>query len=134
MSGSNNKVADVAATSVTTTNINQGAILAYVRDQFGSNNGPFQLPYTQYVFSGSGTFGYVPANGRMFYTFFLHDNSNSATPCCREYRYVVIPGAVSGGRLVSGPAAGYTISQIKGMSYSQIASMFNIPANGTNER
>jgi hypothetical protein len=127
-------VANVTAPSLTSTNINQGAILGYVRNTFGSNDGPFGLPYTQSGFGIPLTFGILPAVSKMFYTAFAHDNSNSLTPCCREFRYVVIPGAVAGGRLVSGPAAGYTVDQLKEMSYSQIVSMFNIPAIGTNER
>ncbi len=51
-----------------------------------------------------------------------------------SYRYVIIPGGTAGSRFVSGPAAGYTVQQIKSMSYEQITSMFNIPANGTNEK
>jgi len=51
-----------------------------------------------------------------------------------SYRYVIIPGGTAGSRFVSGPAAGYTVQQIKAMSYDQIASMFNIPANGSNEK
>ncbi len=50
------------------------------------------------------------------------------------YRYVIIPGGTAGSRFISGPAAGYTVQQIKAMSYDQIASMFNIPANGSNEK
>ncbi len=81
------------------------------------------------------TISYLPAPGVMHYTGFSFDGlGNSITPSSREYRYIIIPGAVSGGRLISGPAAGYTIAQLKGMSYSQVSSMFKIPANGSNER
>ncbi|MEQ1798650.1 MAG: hypothetical protein ABL872_11910 [Lacibacter sp.] len=51
-----------------------------------------------------------------------------------QFRYVLIPGGTLGGRITSGPAAGYTVVQIKGMSYAQIASLFKIPADGTNQR
>jgi Collagen triple helix repeat (20 copies) len=51
-----------------------------------------------------------------------------------EWRYVIIPGGTAGGRIISGPAAGYTVDQVKAMSYQQIVSMFNIPADGTNEK
>lgn len=51
-----------------------------------------------------------------------------------QFRYVIIPGGTAGGRIVSGPAAGYTVDQIKSMSYEQVRSMFNIPENGSNER
>jgi Collagen triple helix repeat (20 copies) len=51
-----------------------------------------------------------------------------------NYRYILIPGLVSGGRFTSGPAAGYTTEQVKAMSYEQIKTLFSIPENGTNEK
>jgi hypothetical protein len=51
-----------------------------------------------------------------------------------SFRYVIIPGGTLGSRIISGPAAGYTVDQIKSMSYTQIASLFNIPENGSNEK
>lgn len=56
--------------------------------------------------------------------------NNAASPS--QVRYVVIPQGVTAGRFVSGPAAGYSIDQIKSMSYSQVASLLNIPNEGTN--
>ena len=49
------------------------------------------------------------------------------------YRYVIIPGSVAGGRMVSGPASGHTVNELRAMSYQQIAQLFSIPPNGTNE-
>ncbi|MBY0478725.1 MAG: collagen-like protein [Chitinophagaceae bacterium] len=51
-----------------------------------------------------------------------------------QFRYVIIPGGTAGGRIMNGPAAGYTVQQIKSMSYVQVAALFNIPENGTNEK
>lgn len=51
-----------------------------------------------------------------------------------QTRYVIIPAGISGSRIVTGPAAGYTIQQIKQMSYTQVAALFNIPENGSNEK
>jgi hypothetical protein len=51
-----------------------------------------------------------------------------------EYRYVLIPGLISGGRLVSGPAAGYTEAQLRAMSYNSLRALLNIPVEGTNEK
>ncbi len=51
-----------------------------------------------------------------------------------ETRYILIPGTQSGGRIISGPAAGYTLDQIKSMEYNQLTALFNIPDNGTNEK
>ncbi len=51
-----------------------------------------------------------------------------------SYRYVIIPGGTSGSRFVSGPAAGYTVQQVKSMSYEQVRALFSIPENGSNEK
>ncbi len=51
-----------------------------------------------------------------------------------ETRYILIPGTLSGGRFVSGPAAGYDIAQIKSLEYEQVLSIFNIPENGSNDK
>jgi hypothetical protein len=49
-------------------------------------------------------------------------------------RYVIIPGGVAGGRMVTGPAAGHTVEELRAMSYQQICQMFNIPLTGSNEQ
>lgn len=51
-----------------------------------------------------------------------------------EYRYVLIPGGIAGGRFTNGPAGGYNVDQVKAMSYEQVRTLFNIPENGTNEK
>ncbi len=135
LSGSNYSINHINATSITTTILSQGTVLAYVRNKFGSNDGPFPLPYTQGFFSNNatGTISYLPAAGKMFYTCYRHDNFNpTIQPTLREFRWVVIPGGVSDNLFESGPAAGYTVNQIKAMSYDQVAVLFNLPANGTN--
>ena len=48
-------------------------------------------------------------------------------PATLEYRYVLIPGLISGGRLSSGPAAGYTETQLRSMSYSSLMRLLKIP-------
>jgi hypothetical protein len=47
---------------------------------------------------------------------------------------VLIPGLIAGGRFTSGPAAGYSMAQLKEMSYQQVSALFAIPENGTNEK
>ena len=49
------------------------------------------------------------------------------------FRYVLIPGGVSGGRIMSGAAAGYSVDELKAMSYEQVVKKFNIPLTGTNQ-
>ncbi len=55
-------------------------------------------------------------------------------PQTLEYRYILIPGLVSGGRFTSGAAAGYTVDQLKAMSYEDVRTLFNIPENGSREK
>lgn len=65
---------------------------------------------------------------------------NSTTPYITsqlgtvETRYIIIPGTSLGGKMVSGPAAGYTVDQIKALTYEQAQLMFNIPDTGSNEK
>ena len=44
-----------------------------------------------------------------------------------SFRYVVIPGGVSGGRSAGVGGTNYTADQVRAMSYSQICSIFKIP-------
>lgn len=44
-----------------------------------------------------------------------------------SFRYVVIPGGVSGGRLAGVSGANYTADQLRAMSYSEICSLYDIP-------
>jgi Collagen triple helix repeat (20 copies) len=134
LGGSNYRINHSNAVSITANVLAQGVVLVYVRNTFGTNDGPFPLPLTQSIFSTNITISFLPAVGKIFYTGYTFDNLATQTPTQREFRWVVIPGGVAGGRLTSGPAAGYTVNQVKTMSYSQIASIFNIPPNGTNER
>ncbi len=126
-----------------TATLNNAGILVIIPNQVAS------LPYTE---AESNNFG-PPINGIASFLSewsfalntpgsitFLHKSAgvnftvtglnNSAI----QTRYVIIPGGTLGGRFTSGPAAGYSVDQIKALSYEQIAVMFNIPASGTNEK
>jgi hypothetical protein len=124
----NYKVGNVTATSITSAILDQGVILAY--EKFGTD-GPFPLPQTLYSGFGSLniTLSYLPAVGKMFYTQFTSDNSGSLTAGSRQYRWIVIPGGIAGGRMVSGQATyfGYTHNQLKAMSYHDVCKLLNIP-------
>lgn len=122
-----------AAPGVTASIINQGLVLSYIKAS--SIVEPQLLPL-----SVPGTtpleLNFIPQVGKIFYYFKNPTTSNAsgAITAGFEFRYVIIPGGVAGGRFTSGPAAGYSVDQIKSMSYSQIRSLFNIPASGSNER
>jgi hypothetical protein len=68
----------------------------------------------------------------IYYIANLNTANASGATAAGQVRYVIIPGSVAGGRMVTGPATGYTPDQLRAMSYQQIAQMFNIPATGTN--
>ena len=49
-----------------------------------------------------------------------------------SYRYIIIPGLVSGGKLASGPGAGMSVTDLKKMPYEEVMSQLHIPADGSN--
>ena len=78
---------------------------------------------------------FIATNGKMIYYNTNMTGTGGIVPSSGYlYRYVIIPGGVAGGRIVSGPAAGHTADELRAMSYQQIAQMFNIPSNGSNEQ
>lgn len=83
------------------------------------NSGSWNLAVEQLLVSGRVI---VLGTRPELYTWFAAENTRMES---MEFRYVIIPG---------GTAAGYSIQQIKGMSYAQVTSLFKIPANGTNQR
>lgn len=121
---------DLSAPGITTTIINQGVVLVYMNYDTPPQirllpwfDGTYLIShYVDYVQVGT-----IRVGTRRF------DNApfiNNYAPI--YYRYVLIPGGVSGGRFSSGPAVGYSTDQLKNMSYEQVALLFGIPAKGTN--
>ncbi|HET6995370.1 MAG TPA: hypothetical protein VFI06_10340 [Chitinophagaceae bacterium] len=86
------------------------------------------LPPLQYL-----QLNYRPAVGRII--LFLK-NLTSTTQFGflggHYFRYVIIPGTIAGGRMMSGPASGYTLEQLKSMPYEEVIRQFNIPRTGSN--
>ena len=94
------------------------------------------LPYN--VGIGGGNFvevNYRPAVGRVIV--FLHNvlpgTGGFGFLGGHYFRYIIIPGGVSGGRMISGAAAGYTMNELKELSYEQVLKKFNIPREGSNQ-
>jgi hypothetical protein len=125
---------DKTAPGVTATVISQGLVLSYVQltgDGGVTRNLPTTINISPSIIYQL-NFLIVSAGILRFTT---HDLQGSFTPVItNQYRYVIIPGGVSGGRLMNGPAAGYEVDQIKSMSYEQVKSLFSIPENGSNEK
>lgn len=122
------------APGVTLNILNQGIIISYIKlnpDGAGVTTASIrQLPYTN---PGSAT-AYLPIHyvGSISYcqvSIVSPGVAVSASSGALEFRYVIIPGGVSGGRITGG-AAGYTAEQLREMSYEQITDLFNIPADG----
>jgi hypothetical protein len=91
------------------------------------------LPYRE-GFNGQ-HYGYVLDAGRVVFTY-DPDGTAPIRPVSQlagiSYRYVIIPGGVSGGKMMSGPAKGRTVSELKSMSYNNVIRLFNIPDDGSN--
>ena len=132
--------ANFPAPSMTQAILDQGATLVYhtfapTPPPTGGANAQ-ALPYN--VGIGGGNFvevNYRPAVGRVIV--FLHNvlpgTGGFGFLAGHYFRYVIIPGGVAGGRMTSGPASGYTIEQLKAMSYDDIVRKFNIPRDGSNQ-
>lgn len=129
------------AAGVTTAIMDNGVVLCYARNIQGipatdvmllpyrsriTTNG-FTAHVIDYILSGVGNIRFL----------YKHSSTSPFTQAqlgTLETRYILISGTVSGGRLVNGPAAGYSVDQLKGMEYNQIIDLFKIPASGTNEK
>jgi hypothetical protein len=79
-------------------------------------------------------FGYVTEPGKMIYYYGNLDGTATTLVFNTNYqfRYVLIPGGVAGGKMMSGAAMGYSVSELKAMSYEDLIKKFNIPPTGTN--
>lgn len=127
-----------AAPAVTQAIIDQGVVLAYMKGdplyegtpQF---NTAFQLPYTAGVgFGFQDVYDYgVEAPGEIVFFYKSDFAWGPSDLAIVSFRYIVIPGTVAG-RGVEKTYGGYTKDELKKMPYSQVASLFNIPAEGSN--
>lgn len=153
-------IATRAIPAITAAAINQNVIIGYMRsvplvkatlDGGGAtlvrNPDVVLLPYSEVSYVNlSGTFYSVineyshaiTAPGTLVLTYKVGNvglfNAASLNTPPAQFRYVMIPSGIAGGRFTSGPAAGYTIEQIKKMSYAQVIKLFNIPEDGSNEK
>jgi hypothetical protein len=121
-----------AAPGVTAAVVDNGVVMSYYRAS--STGAATELPtlfgttanLVQYAtLLRAGNITYFVAN--------LTTGSASGVVPPGEFRYVIIPGSVAGGRMISGGAAGYSIAQLQRMPYEQVASVLHLPANGSNQ-
>jgi hypothetical protein len=127
-----------SAPGATLAMLNTGVVISYMKlnpdGAGGATTSIRQLPYAN---PGTAT-EYFPLHyvGSITYAHVSTGNPGvavGASSGALEFRYVLIPGAVAGGRMMSGPAAGYQVAQLQSMSYQDVCSTFDIPANGSNE-
>lgn len=125
------------AAGVTQTILDEGVVLGFGKN-FTIGNGTIlpnvqTLPYRE-SFNGQ-SYGYVLDVGKVAYTY-DPDGTAPIRPVSQlagiAYRYVIIPGGVAGGKMMSGPAKGRTVADLKSMSYEQVLREFNIPRDGSN--
>lgn len=133
--------ANLPAPSVTQAILTQGLTLMYHTFSSTGTAGlattanAQPLPFSAKAGTDIIEINYRPAIGRMIvFIKNLSTTTGYGVLTNHFFRYVLIPGLVSGGRFTSGPAAGYSVDQVKAMSYEQVAALFSIPVTGSNER
>jgi Collagen triple helix repeat (20 copies) len=117
----------LSAPGVTTSIINTGVVIVYHRN-FGLPN-PAQLPTIIYnnTQAVNQYMSFDLTVGIIRIRYFNIDNLlDPGVPTSSEYRYVLIPGGVAGGRSTGVGGTNYTADQVRAMSYAQVCSVFNI--------
>ncbi|MBK6936394.1 MAG: collagen-like protein [Chitinophagaceae bacterium] len=123
----------VAAPSLSQAVLDQGVVIGYYRWSLSGNN-PVTLPSNFVTGTTIVELGYRAALNKLVYFFWIP--ANSTTPVSftglgsAQFRYVIIPGGVAGGRTAEKAAQIkgqiYTESQLRAMSYAQLCSLLNI--------
>lgn len=126
---------NLPAPGLADTILNRGIIIVYARGSVSGNN-PVPLAYDFFFSPNAISMGFIPANSRII--LYLANVTTGASLAGTgvywggDFRYVLIPGGVAGGRVSSGVAAGYSVSELQTMPYEKLLSKFNIPREGTN--
>ena len=124
--------ANRASASITSAVVDNGVVIAYYRES--SAAGPTQLPY---IFGNTASLqeysSIIKPGTITFFAANLTTSTATGVVPTGDFRYVIIPGSIAGGRMMNGPAAGYTTEQLHAMSYDKLISLFHIPENGGNQ-
>jgi hypothetical protein len=118
-----------AAPGITQAILDQGVILSYI--QAPGFISPQLMPY---IYGGGGAVlehNYFAQVGKIYYYWYNVTAGTGAglTSSALQYRYVIIPGGIAGGRMASGQQTYYgrTVNELKTMSYHDVCTLLNIP-------
>ena len=135
LGGGNARRMIVTAPSLSNAVLDQGVVLTYFRSDL-SPNSPIILPWHFNSGANLVEVGARPTTQKIiFYFYFVTAPTTQPTGnlgANTQFRYVIIPGSVAGGRSADGQTAiykGYTAEQLKAMPYSQVCNLLGIPAN-----
>jgi hypothetical protein len=122
--------------AITQSVFDNGVVLTYTRSS--PSDGSYPMPYRVVIdFNTYREFTSSISVGKLI--FFRHEVNGgviaqSPSIAQNDFRYVIIPGGVRAGRIVSGPVAGYSVEQLKAMTYKQIVALLKLPAKGSKIR
>jgi hypothetical protein len=127
------------APAITQAIIDQGVVLAYMKGDPLYNATPqantvFQLPYSVGIGGGwTDLWEYgIETAGQLLFFYKSDDPWSTAALGVISFRYIVIPGSIAGGKSAEPRYKGFTKSELKAMTYDEVARIFNIPQQGTN--
>ncbi|HEY0273685.1 MAG TPA: hypothetical protein VGC22_10910 [Chitinophaga sp.] len=115
---SNVKVGHLYAPGLSNEMLSNGAVQVY----FTFGTGIFVLPYTSFAGGKPNTINYFPGLQKIIITRFTHDNSKSVNlSTLLQYRYILIPGGVAGGRQKD------VFGNLDWTDYNQVKTFFSLP-------
>lgn len=126
-----------AAPGITEAIRTSGTILAYA--QFvsdGTNIRPLPATTINGAFITHWNF-FSNAVGSLTFSCFGENGSVMTPSTANKFRYVIVPGGISGGRFIQSANSGnvhYTEQQLKAMSYEELIQKLQIPATGGNDK
>jgi hypothetical protein len=118
---------DRAAPGVTAAIITSGVVLSYTQ-LTGDGTTTRPLPATTISGANAIIWNYViPAAGTIRYTVIDPGAALAPSPSLlNQFRYVIIPGGVAGGKTTGIGGTNYSEQEIRSMSYAQVCKLFNI--------
>jgi hypothetical protein len=111
------------APGITQNVINQGMILSYFR--LSPTEGVIPMPF---LFNSNGSYHFYNLFdvGKVIYAL-VNRSGNASGSFNAQFRYIIIPGGVSGGRLSEGAVADH-----QKLSYEEVLKLYKIPPAGKN--